>query len=111
MGVQWAEAEDPCSGGSQKKLILDGDLGTKGSRSTPPTKCVSKLSCPTPPHPPGRKLDTPTSTKSKPGAANAKGRPSKVVGGWGRDRHFWREAGKERALWLALFRVLIKRLK
>ena len=29
----------------------------------------------------------------------------------GRDRHFWHEAGKERALWLVLFRVLIKRLK
>lgn len=29
----------------------------------------------------------------------------------GRDRHFWRKAGKEQALWLVLFRVLIKRLK
>jgi hypothetical protein len=29
----------------------------------------------------------------------------------GRDRHFWRKAGEEQALWLVLFRVLIKRLK
>lgn len=28
-----------------------------------------------------------------------------------RDGHFWRKAGKEQALWLVLFRVLIKRLK
>lgn len=34
-----------------------------------------------------------------------------VVRSGGRDRHFWRKAGKEQALWLVLFRVLIKRLK
>lgn len=27
------------------------------------------------------------------------------------ESHFWHEAGKEQALWLVLFRVLIKRLK
>lgn len=60
--------------------------------------------------PPSRKRSAPLH-HAKPEVANVSGWPGKGVGVGARDRHFWHEAGKEQALWLVPFRVLIKRLK